>query len=161
MKTEQPSFKDCFEQKMPGDADAGLYTDMSQDEIFDLMDLLESDGSFLSMDDCPEEGIMGNIIAVLMADGVNEKDLIAAVLDNCVEHVESMIDTVDVFHLIAAHRDMPRLSNTVPFELAQQVGYSFEEYEAMCNDLDSRLNALIESAINESIGTLASENNCF
>ena len=112
-------------------------------------------------DDSVSDGIMRNLVETLRLDGLDEKDIISTVLDTCIENVESMIDTVDVFHLIAAHRDMPNLADAIPFELAEQVGYSLDEYQAMCDDLDSRLNTLLETAINDSFALTAEDNEGF
>ena len=137
------------------------FDDITHEDLVELISFLEGDGSFDEDDPVyMSEGIMGNIIASLMDEGLSEKDVIAAVLDNAVENIESMVDTVDVFHLIAAHRDMPSLSDAVPFELAAQVGYSHEEYQALCDDLDDRIGDLLSTAINQSLGEHASENEC-
>lgn len=107
-----------------------------------------------------ENGFTAILIAEFADEALEPKDMIQMVLDRCVENVESMVDTVDVFHLIAAHRDLPKLANAVPFELASHVGYSYEEWEAMCDEMDERLDDVLSTAIDQMIGTVASENSC-
>ena len=108
-----------------------------------------------------ENGFAMILISEFADEALEPKDMIQMVLDRCVENIESMVDTVDVFHLIAAHRDLPKLADAVPFELASQVGYTYDEWQAMCDDMDDRLTEVLETAIDQMIGSVAASNEGF
>ena len=139
-----------------GDKFAAKLTNNNTDPFFDV----GNDADDWSIEAIQDEGLVGIMIHAY-GDDVDPKDVISNVLDNCVDSIESMVDTVDVFHLIAAHRDMPSLANAVPFELAEQVGYTYDEYVALCDEMDERINEVLETAIDQMIGLVAAENNCF
>ncbi len=141
-------------------ADMSYFVDGTDEDWTELLAHLEG-GEGVVADNGGEGGFVTILIAEFADEALDPKEMIQMVLDRTVENIESMVDTVDVFHLIAAHRDLPSLAAAVPFELASHVGYTFDEWECMCDEMDERLNEVLETAIDQMIGAAASENNCF
>lgn len=140
------SFKTRFEQVI------GKVQCPTVDPLQDLYTLLERDN--IDQDTRPPAPVwedyeyFSRMAESLAYDGVSEKEIIQAILDCVVENIEMMVDTVDLMHLLVAQRTIPSLADAIPFELAEQVGYTVEEWERVCMLHDDSITAILEDAIN-------------